>query len=64
MLSPNIAFISGYLCTLMKYQSFFVETHDSHDSFSRFLKEVTLLVKTRQPNFTELRPFRKQSEMQ
>ena len=61
MLSPNIAFISGYLCTLMKYQSFFVETLDS---FSRFLKEVTLLVKTRQSNFTELRPFRKQSEMQ
>ena len=61
MLRPNIAFISGYLCTLMKYQSFIVETHDS---FSRFLKEVTLLVKTRQPNFTELRPFRKLSEMQ
>ena len=61
MLSPNIAFISGYLCTLMTYQSFFVETHDS---FSSFPKEVTLLVKTRQPNFTELRPFRKQSEMQ
>ena len=51
MLSPNLASILG----------FFVVTLDS---CSRFLTHATFLVETRQSDFTELRPFCKQSEMQ
>ena len=53
--------ILGYLCSLSRYWSFFVGTLDS---CSRLLKHFTFLVETRQSDFAELNPFRKQSEMQ
>ena len=56
MLSPNLAFILCYLCSLRRYWSFFVGTLDS---CSRFLKHVMFLVETRQSDIAELRPFRK-----
>ena len=61
MLSPNLASILCYLCSLMRCWSFFVGTLDR---CSRFLKHVTFLLETRQSNFAELCPFRRQSEMQ
>ena len=61
MLSPNIASILCYHCSLGGYWSFFVETLDS---CSRFLKHIMFLVETRQSDFAELRPFRRQSETQ
>ena len=45
MLSPNLASILGYLCSLRRYLSFFVGTLDS---CFRFLKHITFLVGTRQ----------------
>ena len=47
MLSPNLASISGYRCSLRKCCSCFIGTLDR---FSRFLKHVTFLVKTKQSN--------------
>ena len=61
MLGPNLASILVYLCSLMRFRSFLVGTHDS---FCRFLKYIKFLVETRQSGFPELRPYRKQSEMQ
>ena len=61
MLSPNLASILCYLSSLRRYWSSFIGTLDN---CSRLLKHVMFLVKTRQSDFAELRPFRKQSEMQ
>ena len=59
MLSPNLASILCFLCSQWRYWSFFVGTLDSR---SMFLKHLTFLVETRQNDFAELRPFRKQSK--
>ena len=56
MPSPNLASILGYICSSGKCQSFYAGTLDS---FSRFLKHVTLLAKIRQLDITEFRSFRK-----
>ena len=58
MPSPNLAIILCYLCSWRRFGSFFAGTHDS------LLKPIKFLVEPRQSDITELRPCRKQSEMQ
>ena len=41
MLNPNLAYVLGYLCSLSRFWSFLVGTHDS---FCRFLEYVKFLV--------------------
>ena len=57
MASPNLASILSYLCFLMRFGSFFVQTHDG---FCRFLQHVKFQVDTGQSDFPEVRPCRKQ----
>ena len=54
MPSPNLASVLCYLCSLRRYWSFLARTLDS---CSRFLKNATFLVETRQSDFTELSIF-------
>ena len=50
MASPNLASILSYLCFLMRFGSFFVQTHDG---FCRFLQHVKFQVDTGQSDFPE-----------
>ena len=61
MLSPNLAYILGYLWSWKRFRSFLVGTHDS---FCRFLEYVKFLVYNRQSGFPELHSYRKHSKMQ
>ena len=54
MPSQNLASNLCYLCSLRRYWSFLARTLDS---CSRFLKNATFLVETRQSDFTELSIF-------
>ena len=49
MLSPNMAFILGYLCSLSILQTLLVGTDD--EIFCQFLKYVRILVATYQTGF-------------
>ena len=51
MQSLNLAYILDYLCSLRRFRSFLVGTHDS---FCRFLKYVKFLVETRQSGFQKI----------
>ena len=61
MLSPNLAYILGYLWSWKRFRSFLVGTHDS---FCRFLEYVKFLIYNRQSGFPELHSYRKHSKIQ
>ena len=61
MLSPNMAYILGFLWSWKRFRSFLIGTHDS---FCRFLEYVKFLVYNRQSGFPELHSYRKHSKIQ
>ena len=61
MLSPNLAYILGFLGSWKRFRSFLVGTHDS---FCRFLEYVKFVVYNRQSGFPELHSYRKHSKIQ
>ena len=61
MLSPNLAYILGYLWSWKRFRSLLVGTHDSS---CWFLEYVKFLVYNRQSGFPELHSYRKHSKIQ